>query len=266
MVRMQGGFFERDESKNILKNITMEKCDRKLHLGEYAGNLSENFDLSNYYCVPPDKFNFSLYGVYGDKINRFSNFEIYVTKCFNDGMLPKVQCLNNSVIDKSLKRVIINIMYVDSQIDHDNLESPFKYNLKSVFVPSSATVYRKYVIRRKTVTYTSDFGLFTENIKKLSFFQFDYTESNTDLRVDDVSFPVFFQFSINFSDTNDCYKRKFIRLQSLFGTLGFIYKFIFFIGGEFTSYFIKKGAYLAIYDNIFAKNEKYSIADIKKRK
>ncbi len=81
MARLQASFWQRDALKVKWKNITLEKCDRNLHLGAYAKNLSENFDLTNFYCVPPNRFNFSLYGVYEDKLNKFSNFEVNVAKC-----------------------------------------------------------------------------------------------------------------------------------------------------------------------------------------
>jgi len=147
----------------------------------------------------------------------------------------------------------MNVIYLDSLIDHENLNQPNKLVLKSTSIQGSSTVYRKYFTKKKTITYATDLGLFEESLKKESFFQLDYTETTTDLRVEDTILPVFIQYSISFSDTNDIYLRKFIKFQSLLGNLSFIFKVIFYIGRILSNYFSKKDLLLVIYNKIFSK-------------
>jgi len=263
VIRTHVIFMEREGTNVIMRNLTMQKCKSE-DLGEYADNLSKDFDLYNYYCIPRNKYNVSLYGVLGDKFNKYSNLEIFVAKCFNDGYLPKLDCLNNSIINTRLQKVLMNVIYVDSEIAHDNLDKPYKGILKSVIIQGSSTVYRRYFSRKKSVSYTTDLGLFDENFKTETFFQQDFTESNNDLRVDDVLQPIFLQYSISFSDTYDVYLRKFIKFQSLLGNLSFIFKVIFYIGKILSNYFSKKDLYLNIYNNIFSRQKLYDESKNKK--
>jgi len=114
-------------------------------------------------------------------------------------------------------------------------------------------VYRKYISMKKSISYSTDFGLLDENLKSETFFQQDYIETTTDLRVDDVSQPIFLHYSISFSDTKDVYLRKFIKFQSLLGNLSFIFRVIFFIGSMISNYFSTKSLYLNIYNNFLTK-------------
>lgn len=106
---------------------------------------------------------------------------------------------------------------------------------------------------KKSISYSTDFGLLDENLKSETFFQQDYIETTTDLRVDDVSQPIFLHYSISFSDTKDVYLRKFIKFQSLLGNLSFIFRVIFFIGSMISNYFSTKSLYLNIYNNFLTK-------------
>jgi len=276
LIRTHAMYIESDGPKSIMKNITLEKCQEE-KLGDYGEYLNQQFNLSNYYCIPPNKFNISLYGVQGDKFNKLSNLQIFITKCFNDGYLPRIDCLNNSIIDKRLNKVLMNVIYIDTEIDHNNFDQPYKEVLKSIVIPGSSTVYRKYVSKKKTVSYTSDFGIFLEDFKTQNFFQHDYTESFTDLRVDDTSLPIFMQYAISFSSDNDVYLRKFIKYQSLVGNLSFVFKVIFYIGKIISNYFSNKILYLNIYNKIFSKTQfkdevkkyldfKYSLEAYRKKK
>lgn len=252
-VRIQAGLFERKGSQIKLTNITFEKCERNIHLGQYSDLLSSDYDLSNYYCINPKNHNITIYGVYGDKFMGFSNFEIYITKCFNDGVLSYTECLNSTVIDKNLRRLIINVISLDVDVDNYNLDNPFSYYFKSEFLQASATVYRKFFNKKKMINYITDYGLIFQSLKNSISFQNEIVESTTDLRVDDPSFPLFFQYSIVLSDINDVYYRKFVKFQFIFGNIGIIFKVIFLIGNYFSRYFSQKQFYLELHQMIFTK-------------
>jgi len=64
----------------------------------------------------------------------------------------------------------MNVIFIDTIINHEDLGQPNKYVLKSSSIQGSSTVYRKYFTKRKTVEYTTDFGVFGENLKTENFF------------------------------------------------------------------------------------------------
>ena len=114
-------------------------------------------------------------------------------------------------------------------------------------------VYKKYFNRKKIINYISDYGIFWESLHSEFSVQQESFDVNTDLRVDDPSFPVFFQYSLCFTNINDIYFRKFLKLHSSFGNLGIILKLIFYIGKLFSNYFGTKLFYYEIYNKIFSK-------------
>lgn len=101
--------------------IKIEPCDRDKHLGIYR-DLFGNINVEEYVCIPPAKYNLTLFSTFGDLVNGFSEIIIYVTKCSNTSITsnsPQI-CLEENKIMKRLTEIFFVFAHVGYQLDNFN--------------------------------------------------------------------------------------------------------------------------------------------------
>lgn len=68
------------------KKFNLEKCDMQKHFGNYTDLFAGKADFSQYYCLPNDKQNLSLYGNWADSTNPCSFLDVRLTKCLSNDL------------------------------------------------------------------------------------------------------------------------------------------------------------------------------------
>ena len=117
-----------DENNNpkIVSNITdikLNKCDINRDFGKHKKLFEDTPDLSLKYCLPPNSFNLTLHGHYGDAIQEFSFLSFFVNKCIN-GLDEKVDCYDMEKIDSTLSIVQMEFTHLNYDINHGNSNDP----------------------------------------------------------------------------------------------------------------------------------------------
>jgi hypothetical protein len=224
--------------KNNNFNFKLEKCPKKIQFGNFE-NLFNNINLENFFCVPFEKYNLTLFGSDGDFINGFSSIDIKVKKCDKS----KEKCLDEEKIEKKLAQASLFYLTIGYQIDHFNLISPQKPILQSYIFPFNvnSVIKKRWIHQITPVIYDSDIGLFRKLKNQFKFFYHRSTslDINTNQEKiqnedsDNYNFAnsnlEFTRLSIRNSAFTSVYERNYSKLLDFLGIVGGVINFLMIV-------------------------------------
>lgn len=214
-----------NSSKKDSFSIQLTKCNNN-SFGDYSDLFSGIPYIETFFCVPPNQFNLFLSSVYGSPTERSIHFVF--NKCTNEtyydwlGNLNsnRSDCYSNEEREIKLSEVFLSYHTVVSSIDHES-KVPTTTQLKSIFLPISTLIFKRFYIYFKHIDYFTDTGIMMKSIEKLSFSQFDFLETNLDLVKS--SLMKFAQISMYTSGSDVIYQRSYQKVQQTFASMGGIF-------------------------------------------
>lgn len=256
-IRIYGEFYEmRPEQdgtapKTILtEQFKLEACNISRHFYEYKSIFEPFPRLPQYYCIPNGKLNASLFGSFLDTVKPNAFLTIKVSKCFNDknktNIFPEVSCKNKTEIDRNFNLIYVNVLYLDYDIYHLDVDNPARVVLRSETYPLSSSVFHSYHMRKKIVNYKTDYGFLFYNIHIQNFFQYDTLTTTTDLRVNSSQLEVFGTLIFSLSKISDNYFRKYVKIQNAIANIGGVIEGLFLLFSGLIKIFMQKNYYSSL--------------------
>jgi hypothetical protein len=243
------------KKKMTLSNskINLEKCN-STHIIGYE-KYFENINVSNYYCIPPNLYNNTLYGRYADLVNGFSFLNIYMSKCDK----TKSKCDPDQLINSKLEQAFLTVAYLSYQIDHYNFRNPGEMKLETSAFLLSYNIVRRYSYYLDHVQYFSDNGLLNESIQKYNFYKFSSSDVDYDFMIGSnnlINNSYYSVISIKNSSKIIQYNRLYLKFQLVIANIGGIIKLIMTVT-ELVVFYITKNLHSQNLSNlVFHFNEK----------
>ena len=210
-----------DNTKQQNENLQIEKCDLSKHFGDYK-NLFQNIsDLNTFYCPIIRNYNQTLYGIYGNVL-PFSYYYFYFQLCDYEN---DENCFSLSEIENLLSDSYLDMRTINYEIDSDS-DDVKKPILKSDRFMISLTIHKRIWIFFNSVKYITDIGYFFNIYNEESFFQYDSTRYDIDLRdteIDGIS-RNFLGVTIATTGHTLIFIRKFNKIQDYIATFSGIIK------------------------------------------
>jgi hypothetical protein len=224
---------EKDENNNTKSStkslpLKLQPCDRNIHLGSYK-TLFENFDVENYFCIEPGKYNLTLYGTFGDLVNGYSLLSAHVSKCDNKTEV----CYDEEIISKKLNGVVLLFVYVGYQIDNYNYYQPNQLKIQTASYLFTYNLLKRWVQYITPVTYETDYGFFFEDKQKENFYMYHSTFLDVDYKSPNVinTKSQITSFSLRNTENSRFYYRSYIKFSTVVAYAGGVVKFIMTISG-----------------------------------
>jgi hypothetical protein len=232
--------------------IKLEKCNFSKHFLDQS-EIYKNFPVSNYQCIPPGKYNITLYGRYGDTLNGWSFLGFFLNKC-NTKLGQK--CLNDSYVDSTLANTALSIAYTSQSINHYNVTQPNQVKVDTTMFIMSSTLVKNYFHNLRQVIYETDYGILFEDRQKESFFT--YFSQSVDVSLKAVGIPTIGPnigyVVIKNADAISFYNRNYIKIQAIMANIGGIIKAVMIFSKIITDFLTRKMIYLDIANHIFHFN------------
>lgn len=244
-------------------SIVPTKCTPD-SFGSYYNFFKDIPNIDSYFCILPDKHNFTLHSTYGSPEEL--NLNIVLNKCingtyydwFNNLNSNRSDCSTPEIIEVQLKELFLSYITISNAIKHD-LETPFSPELKKIFIPVSISLFKRFFLNYNSVEYTTDSGIMMKSVNKVMFTQFDFMETSLDLAKS--SLNKFSQISIEMSGIKITYERSYIKIQQTFANMGGIFSCLTMICSFLVSIYSQTNLYVDL-ANIyfdFTPNETDSI-------
>jgi hypothetical protein len=253
-------------NKNISANyfsienfeIPLEPCDPMKHLGKSAP-LFETNNLTGLKCIPYDKYDLSLKGVYGESnsntnTNTFLN--IVVNMCNNQ--TTNNMCPDKSILELYLKNVYLVLVYVDYEVDHYDHQNPIKPFIRTATFPINWDLHSRYFFTFKSLNYKTDVGLVYEDKKLQKGYQYANNQQNVQIRQTSILYDgTIGTVTISQEPMSDVYNRSYPKLQTLLAKIGGVVQG-FMIIGKALAYFITKNLFLTDLINSNFKSDDFN--------
>lgn len=243
--------------------LQVEQCNFSKHFSDFPEFFTK-FRVEYFYCIPPGKYNITIFGRYGDTLNGWSNLAIYVNKC--NAKLGQT-CFNQTYIEAALSNPVLNVNMLSYGINHYNFSSPNSYKLDTAVFPLSSTLLKSYNYMIRQVLYNTDIGFVLEDQQTEQFYTYHSQtvdvdlNSNVYLKSDN---SIGYLIIRNF-DTISNYYRAYMKVQTMMASIGGLVKSIMVIFQIICHLIIRKMMFLDISNQIFHYNlnEEPSIKPIK---
>jgi hypothetical protein len=205
--------------------IELEPCN-KVSLGEYQDLFTNKDALEKALCLPMDKYNITIFGKYGQATGiGYSMLNFYINKCVNNNN-DKITCKDSETIENLLKDVYLLRMTVDYDIDHNNIDNPFKLIYLEDVLAMGTGVYNRHFIKNKKVVYITDYGYAYNNPESKENTQFGSTTSMIVGTKSPSQKPGnFARVTFIMDDKVDYFERDFIKMQLVLACLGGVFQF-----------------------------------------
>lgn len=213
--------FYLDQSKQMTgKRIfhEMEKCNIDKHFGNYTNLFKDVPEIDRYFCLKDPNTLINVNGTYGNPSKPFS---FQIQKCINSTL--NVICVPD--VSKKLENINVAVMFLDSQIMHDQTDYPQKVYLRSDTITASSSVYKRIFYYLRHVVYTTDIGYIFEDLTTFEFYQFPSPREIVDLRTEGILPGNFINVFFIMDNQVDSYKKEYIKLQNFLANVGGIIKF-----------------------------------------
>jgi hypothetical protein len=211
--------------QRIITQLYFDRCEYE-KLGEYK-NLFEKYKdrMNNFFCLYPDKYNFSLYGYSGNDANN-SLFNIYLNRCINGTNNNKNNCYSSEYQKSELTVSFFQLISLEHQIDSDNYTHPLQIKAQPHTYFITNTLYKRFIKYYKGISYHTEDGVVFSNTWDVEGFQEDYYETIVDQRVGS-SYPgQFTNICFYMSGSTDVLKRTYYKLQTAVANIGGAAQFI----------------------------------------
>lgn len=210
------------------KKILTERCNIDKHFGKYRELFKDVPYLNHHYCLVPGQ-NVTTYGLYGStKPNNF--IDHWISTCVNNTALNKTDCYSREQSKARLVNTYISYVFLDTAIDHNDVENPTKVVLRSEILPVSSSIYKRIFFYLRTISYKTDYGFIFQDIKEELIFQVSDSKENVDLRPEGTVPGSFALISVLMDKYNNFYFRKYYKGQNFLADMGGIIKGLMIIG------------------------------------
>jgi hypothetical protein len=232
--------------------IQLEKCDINKHFLNQT-EIYKNFPVSKYQCIPPGKYNITLYGRYGDTLNGWSMLGFFLNKC-NSKIGQK--CHNDTYMNNVLANTGLSIAYTSYSIDHYNVIQPNVIKVDTAMFLMSSTLAKSYYYKLRQVIYETDYGILFEDRGRETFYT--YLSQSIDVSLQAVGMPTLGPnigsvLFIN-ADAISFYNRHYLKVQAVIANVGGIIKAIMVICKFISDFLTRKMLHLDIVNRIFYFN------------
>jgi hypothetical protein len=232
--------------------IELEKCNITKHFLDQS-EMFKNLAISKYQCIPPGKYNITLFGRFGDTVNGWSYLAFFLNKC-NAKMGQK--CLNDSYIESTLANTALSIAYSSYSINHYNVTTPNQAKIDTTMFLMSSTLLKNYYYNLRQVIYETDYGILFEDRQKESFYT--YFSQSVDVSLKAVGVPTagpnIGYVIIKNADPISFYNRNYIKIQAVMANIGGIIKAVMIFCKIVSDFLTRKMIYLDIANRIFHFN------------
>jgi hypothetical protein len=243
------------------QQIEYERCNISKHFLNYQ-EMFKNFKTESFFCIPPGRYNLTLFGKYGDFLNGFSMLSIFVNRCNPQ----KSQCFNSSIIESKLSNVILPLVYLSYGINNYNSTQANFPKLETSVLGMTTALYKLHFYNLKQTFYHSDLGyVFQENIIE-NFYEFDQTTMSIDLlNAGQISQGTFGTVYIRNSDHISVYKRQYKKLQDVLANIGGLVNSILLISRLLSNFIIRKFVWVDLfkYFSLKESSDPVSLSNIK---
>jgi len=198
-------------NKVIRRNFQLEKCNLSNNLENYSNLFKGKISIDSSLCLPQKENNLSILGTFGD-FKGFSQIKIRISKCVNSKQ--NNNCYNIDKINNFLKNYVLVWGTIDFDIDHKIIDNPFVSKVITEGVFMSPGIFKSIKLKRKKISYISDFGFFYKTRNILEEYKFDFSlPIIEDFLYDDPSGNYFMNFEITTSGKQDNYNRHYQKIQ-----------------------------------------------------
>lgn len=232
--------------------LQLEQCSFSKHFSDFTDFFTK-FRVEYFYCIPPGKYNITIFGRYGDTLNGWSNLAIYVNKC--NSKLGQT-CYNETYMKVALSNPVLNVNMVSYGVDHYNISSPSSYKLDTAVFPLSTTLLKSYNYMIRQVLYTTDYGFVFEDKQTEQFYTYHSQTVDVDLNSSEYfnSGNSIGYIKIRNFETISNYYRAYVKVQTMMASIGGLVKSIMAIFQIICHLIIRKMMLLDISNQIFHYN------------
>lgn len=243
--------------------IETERCDLDKHFGEWRDLFKDVPYLEHHYCLVPGQ-NITVYGLYGStKPNNF--IDHWISTCVNNTELNKTNCYSREESKARLVNTYLSYVFLDTTIDHNDIQNPVKYILRSEILPVSSSIYKRIFFYLRNISYKTDYGFIFQDIREEKIFQVSDSKENVDLRPEGTVPGSFALISVLMDKYNNFYFRKYYKGQNFLADMGGIIKGLLIIG-TFINFLISEEFYfIDLIESMYGVNI-ISESERKKRK
>jgi hypothetical protein len=234
--------------KMKLTNLNYQICKAEDIKGyeEYFTNIN----LSNFYCIPTNKYNLTIYGKFGDISGGFSGLNFFIIKCENSTSQSK--CLDLSQSNKILTGSKLVISHIDNRINPYNYSSPNEFYLKSTVYQISPHLIKRYFYNIQQNEYETDYGIIFENKITKTFFKYETISFNVDEEFQSLNGkPAISHVNFINSDYVSVTKRRYNKLQTFLANAGGMLNIILLISRYFVEILTDNFAWQEVINKIF---------------
>ena len=228
--------------------VNVEICDETKHSLEKISALKK-VNFAKFFCIPPGKYNITLYGKFGDTVNGWSLLAVFLNRCN-----PKIEkCLSETYTDDVLSNSALNVAFLSNQINPYNIESPGSSKLETATLTMTTGLIKSYYFNIRQIIYETDYGLIFEDRRIENFYSYD--SQTFDVNLKNSGLPTkgqtFGYMLFKNSDNVSKYYRTYIKAQAVMANIGGIIKAVMVIAKIISDFLTKRMSYIDISNYIF---------------
>jgi hypothetical protein len=228
--------------------IKLEKCDITKHFLD-KGDMFKSLSISKYFCIPPGKYNITLYGTYGDTLNGWSFLSIFINRCNSKFQ----KCLNDTYAESVLANTAFSLAYLSNSINHYNTTTPYTVKVDTAILQMSSSINKNYYYNLRQVIYNTDYGFIFEDHQIENFYT--YASQSLDVSMKNIGLPTigpnFGYVFIKNSDSVSNYSRAYIKGQAVMANIGGIIKSIMIIAKIISDFLTRRMSFVDLSNSIF---------------
>jgi len=233
---------ETGEEFNSLKfsELKTESCDIS-QFNKY-GELFSIIEYQKFECIPPNKYNISIFGNNGDAEAK-SHMNIYVNMCNNVTM--NNGCKTKEEIKPLLENTYLHMGYIDYEINHYDYDNPVKPYLRIETFPINWDLHTRYYYGINSVNYISDYGFIFDKSKVFNYYSSSKIDQTVQIRHGSLLYPGLSIGTVTLYKESSVheYKRLYPKIQTLLARIGGSIQAILLIG-KAICYIITKNLFL----------------------
>jgi len=233
----------RDEKGVFKYNITLLDVDR-CNISDFGNDYQNLFNITNFsnmYCIK--NLNHQLSGSYSDDTYSFITLKLY--PCKNSSTM---KCQSQEKIDNLLKGTFFAFEYQSFNFDPTDYNQPTKPIIVDYITTITNTYLQEVYIYLKKFLIKTDIGLVFENIKKVNYTKFDYSNNLLNFKT---TSKYFLQVNFRMSTNVEEVLRQYTKVQTIFSYIG---GFITFLENLFifiNNFFLKEIVHQKIMNKLF---------------
>lgn len=231
--------------KRSSRFLNAEPCELQKHFYNFT-DLFTNLPLSNLYCLNPiDGKNLSLAGAWMEE--KLNMIKIDVRPCKNSTDSVTI-CKPKEEIDQILSGGYFVINHIDTLFEPKNFDYPSKYFRRNFFTTMSNKFFKDLTVYFHNVDYFTDHGIFTEDLKKKQYLQYDEMKELYDFRE---STDVILTCILRMSNMKYILNRKYLKIQDVIAQVGGIANALILVVNLIYSNFSVVGYYFYLGEKLF---------------